>query len=113
MSKMKLNVNPEAINDLGSIKKYIRDDLCNPSAADRIISEIVKSYKGLKDFPLKGPELNSVINVPTDYRYLVCGNYYIFYKVIDDTVFVYRVINARRDFIRIIFGTLQTNEDHE
>ena len=114
MKTMKLRVNPEAINDLGSIKRYIRDELMNPTAADRIINEIVKAYKGLKDFPLKGPELNAVINVPTDYRYLVCESYYIFYKVSEDTVSVYRIINARRDFIRILFGhTAVTDDDLE
>lgn len=103
MSKMKIKVNPEAINDIGKIKGYIRDELCNPKAADRIVNEIVKSYKGLKDFPLRGSALDSIISVKTDYRYLVCENYFIFYKVNADTVSVYRIIDARRDFIRILF----------
>lgn len=103
MSKMKLVVNPEAINDIGRIKRYIRDDLCNPKAADRIVNEIVMSYKGLKDFPMKGPALDSIISIKTDYRYLVCENYFIFYKVSSDTVSVYRIIDARRDFVRILF----------
>lgn len=113
MSKMKLRVNLEAINDLGSIKKYIRDELCNPTAADRIVNEIVKAYKGLKDFPKKGPELNTVIPIQTDYRYLVCESYYIFYKLSEDTVSVYRIINARREFIRILFGGTDIIEDIE
>lgn len=104
MSKMKLRVNPEAISDLSDIKRYIRDELYNPDAADRVVNDIIKAYKGLKDFPLKGPALDSVITIKTDFRYLVCGSYYIFYKAEKELISIYRVINARRDYIRILFG---------
>jgi plasmid stabilization system protein ParE len=39
----------------------------------------------------------------TDYRYLVCGNYLIFYKIEGDAVSVYRVLNGSRDYLPILF----------
>jgi plasmid stabilization system protein ParE len=41
----------------------------------------------------------------TDYRYLVCGNYLIFYKIEGDAVSVYRVLNgsSSRDYLPILF----------
>ncbi|WP_296562081.1 hypothetical protein [Ruminococcus sp.] len=54
MSKMKLRVNPEATSDLSDIKRYIRDELYNPDAADRVVNDIIKAYKGLKGFSVEG-----------------------------------------------------------
>ena len=101
---MKLRINPEVIEDIAEIKRYIREELCNPSAADRIARKIVSAYKELKNTPFIGTPLDSVLEVKTDYRFLVCGNYLIFYKVKDDVISVYRVMNGRRDYCRQLFG---------
>ena len=101
---MKLAVSPEAINDIGEIKKYIRDELSNPKAANRIANMIKDSYKSLKQTPYIGRELSGYISVDTDYLFLVCENYYVFYKLEEDTIRIYRVIDGRRDFCRILFG---------
>ena len=101
---MKLRINPEVIEDIAEIKRYIREELCNPTAADRIAKKIVSAYKGLKTAPFIGAPLDSVLEVKTDYRFLVCGNYLIFYKVKDDIISVYRVMNGRRDYCRQLFG---------
>lgn len=102
---MKLQINPEVIEDIAEIKRYIREDLCNPDAADRIAQKIVSAYKELKTSPFIGAPLDSVLEVKTDYRFLVCGNYLIFYKIKDDTISIYRVMNGRRDYCRQLFGT--------
>ena len=105
---MKLRINPEVIEDIAEIKRYIREELCNPTAADRIAKRIVSAYKGLKTAPFIGATLDSVLEVKTDYRFLVCGNYLIFYKVKDDIISIYRVMNGRRDYCRQLFGTSYT-----
>ena len=94
---MKLQINPEVIEDIAEIKRYIREDLCNPDAADRIAQKIVSAYKELKTSPFIGAPLDSVLEVKTDYRFLVCGNYLIFYKIKDDTISIYRVMNYNMD----------------
>ena len=101
---MTLKVSPEAIKDIAEIKEYISESLDSPIAADKLVREIVKAYKGLKTAPYMGTPLDSVIEVKTDFRRLVCRDYIIFYKVEGDTVFIYRIINGRRDYCRILFG---------
>ena len=101
---MKLNVTMEAIEDLGAIKKYIREELSNPSAANRISAKIVKSYKSLKKTPYIGKSLSSVVDVRTEYRFLVCENYLIFYDIENNTVRIIRIIDGRRDYCRMMFG---------
>ena len=76
-----LRINPTAKQDLFDIKEYITDEFDNPSAAINVVSKIVNSYEKLKEFPMLGGDLASKINIVTDYRYLITGNYIIFYKV--------------------------------
>lgn len=105
---MKLRINPEVIEDIAEIKRYIREELCNPTVADSIAKRIVSAYKELKTSPFIGAPLDSVLEVKTDYRFLVCGNYLIFYKVKDDVISIYRVMNGRRDYCRQLFGMSYT-----
>lgn len=50
---MKLLLSPLAADDLHSIHSYISEEIDNPSAAGRLIKDIVKAYKQLKDTPGK------------------------------------------------------------
>ncbi len=99
----KIRVNPLALKDLKGIKSYISDELANPEAAVRIIREIVETYEKLRDFPEMGPSLDTSIDIPTDYRYVDAKDHYIFYKVEGEYVSIYRVLNARMDFLRVLF----------
>lgn len=101
---MKLRVSPQAVKDIAGIRKYICEELYAPTAAKRNSEKIVRSYKSLKDAPYMGASLDSVIEIKTDYRFLVCENYLIFYKVDESFVSVYRIINGRRDYCRQLFN---------
>lgn len=102
-----IKFSPEAIADLQNTKSYIADELCNEQAAVSTIEKILKRILMLKDFPKLGAPLSSIVNLDTDYRFLACGNYTAFYRVENDTVYILRVLYARRDFMRILFGTPQ------
>ena len=101
---------PEAIKDLKQTKKYIAEDLCNEIAAENTISKILNDIQILSVFPASGSPLSSIVNIETDYRFLVCGNYTAFYRFEQDTVFISRILYARRDFMRILFGELDEKE---
>ncbi|MEW6623010.1 MAG: type II toxin-antitoxin system RelE/ParE family toxin [Bacillota bacterium] len=49
-------------------------------------------------------------NIQTDYRFLVCDNYLIFYRYEDGIVFVSRILYGRRNYTRILFGDLLEEE---
>ena len=36
------------------------------------------------------------------YRYLISGNYIVFYRIESNSISVYRIIDARTDYIRTI-----------
>jgi addiction module RelE/StbE family toxin len=99
-----IRINPLALKDLQEIKKYIAEELESPAAAINVVSSIIESYEKLKEFPLLGGELAVKINISTDFRYLVSGNYIVFYKVDSSYVSIYRVLYAKRDYLTILFS---------
>ncbi|WP_243292959.1 type II toxin-antitoxin system RelE/ParE family toxin [Bacillus sp. FJAT-47783] len=100
----KLRMNPIAKQDLHDIKEYITKELDNPIAAVDVITNIIACYEKLKEFPMLGIELSSKIDVSTDYRYLVCRNYLVFYKNDDVYVSIYRILYSRRDYVKILIN---------
>lgn len=100
----KIEITDEARADLRQIREYISVDLCNESAASKTIANIIKSIQRLKDLPEIGAPLSSRISEKSDYRYLVCGSYNVFYHIESRTVKIVRVLNARRNFMALLFG---------
>ena len=102
--KNKLHYSPAAQRDLDDIWDYISADLANPIAAAHTVNEIIDTIEQLSDFAEVGAPLNSIIDVQSDYRFLVCGSYLAFYRVIGHDVYIDHVLYGRRDFMRILFG---------
>lgn len=102
----KLLISPAANDDLIAIREYITKDLGSPKAAASTVSKIITSIKILVDFPLSGSPLESIIDFSNEYRFVVTGNYISFYRYIDDTVFVDRILYGGRDFVKILLGIL-------
>lgn len=102
-----LHISPGAQEDLSEIKAYIAEDLENPQAALSTVTKITKAIRMLQNHALIGTPLSSVADVNSDYRYLVSGNYMIFYRVSGKDIFIDRVIYGRRDYLRILFADTQ------
>lgn len=102
---MRIEYAPEAIRDLEEVERYISNNLNSPNAAKAVVERIVKSVSQLGDFPYSGSPVASRVTVPTDLRYLVCGEYVAVYSVSSNAVQIGRVFNRRQDFIAQILGT--------
>ena len=105
---MKYNIqySPKAEGDLDEIWNYISSELCNPRAAQNTINRILDRVDQLGDFPQLGAALSSVIDVESEYRFLVCGNYIVFYRIFEQDVYVDRVLYGKRNYLRILFQEL-------
>lgn len=101
--KYEIRYSPEARADLDEAWEHIYSDLCNPNAAVRTVQKILDAVDRLIDFPKLGAPLATVTDVESDYRFLVCGNYLVFYRVSDGAVYVDRVLYGRRNYLRILF----------
>ena len=109
----KLFFSPEAVNDLDQIWTYINNELQNPVAAQKIVSDILDTIEKLQDFSELGPPLSSITEFESDYRFLVCGIYIVFYRMMGIDVHIDRVLYGRRNYISILFATLQNDVDSE
>ncbi|MCM1579181.1 MAG: type II toxin-antitoxin system RelE/ParE family toxin [Ruminococcus sp.] len=101
---MRIRISPYALNDLKEIKDYISQNLGNPIAAKRTVKNISNTYKRLADQPYIGTILEEAAKYDMEIRYLVSGNYLIFYQV-GSFIEIYRIIYGRRDYCRLLFGS--------
>lgn len=96
-------LSPLAKQDLLEIGDYIAFRLHNKSAARNTLSRIRQEMLRLQDFPECGTPLQQP-TLHVAYRYLVCGNYMIFYHLADGNAFIDRVLYGRRDYLNMLFG---------
>lgn len=108
-----LHLSIAAQNDLAEIKAYITEELENPDAALATVNRIINKIRILKNQAYVGTPLSSIANTESDYRFLVSGNYLVFYRTYEKDVYIDRVLYSRRDYMRILFGNAQTNETDE
>lgn len=89
-----------AYRDLDTIFDYIALD--NPSSADSILNKIFKSLANLETFPLSGTKIihNSLKNY--EFQMIIVQPYIVFYRVVDDIIYIYRILHGYRDYVNIL-----------
>lgn len=100
MKKYKILFLKEAYNDLDTIFDYIALD--NPSTANAILDKIFKALSPLETFPLSGTKIIHSSLKNYEFRMIIVESYIAFYRVIDDIVYVYRILHGSRDYINIL-----------
>lgn len=58
-----------------------------------------------------GPPLDSIVALESEYRFLVVGNYLVFYRVKGNDVYVDRVFYGRRNYPELLFGLENVSEE--
>ena len=101
---MRIDIAPEARKDTARIGNYIKTQFCDFDAAVRITSKIDKKIDTILEFPEKGVPIGHLVEIDTNYRFVVCGNYKIFYRREGRTIFVDRVLHNKQDYMKILFG---------
>lgn len=98
---------------MDDIWDYIVLELQNRSAAERVIDRIMDVVDPLKKFAEMGTPLSSIADVGTDYRFLVSGNYMVFYHVQGSDIYIDRVLYGRSDYMSVLFKDLLREETTE
>jgi len=86
----------EALDDLEEIMLYIAQD--NRNAALRLYDEIMGKTDHLKTFPKLGRSVPEVKMQKFGFRMLLIKAYIAFYRVIDNTVYIYRVVHGATNY---------------
>ena len=104
MPRRSVDIAPEALAAIQSDADYIRDELSNPDAAQRMCRAIMDRIKTLASHPEAGSPIKTESLLLLHYRFVVVFNRLIFYRVEKNCVHVVRVIYQRRDYERLLEG---------
>jgi len=83
----------KAKDDLTEIHFYISED--SVSAADKMINKILDKVELLGEFPEMGVQVSKLGSMK-GYRMIPIKPYLVFYKLIGDVVYIYRVLHEKR-----------------
>lgn len=100
MKSYNIELLPVADDDLDDIFSYILLD--NPEAAIEVLERVHTSLKHLENFPYAGTKIIEKSLNHYEFRMIVIEPYIAFYRVIENNVFIYRVLHGARDYIRIL-----------
>lgn len=105
--KNKIKYSPAAVDDMDEIFSYIAQD--NVSAAENLLEKLDHHISSLVDFPNKGSLLSDdeYTLIQRGYRFIVVHPYLVFYRVIDHTIIIHRILHGRRDYLRALFGSFE------
>ena len=73
----------------------------NEELAVKTIQEIYARIENIQQLPYMGSELAKRVSFRTDYKYVICGNYVVLYKIGKEYVEIYRVVNRHQDITKI------------
>jgi len=102
--KDKIKYTPVAVDDMDEIFSYISKD--NIAAAETLLEKITVGIAGLAEFPNMGSVLSDeeYTLVSRGYRFIVIQPYLVFYRIIDHTIVIHRILHGRRDYLREMFS---------
>lgn len=107
----RIEYSPRALKDLDGIWDYIEKELCNPSAAQNTVEGIMDKIDILMSFTEAGAKLEFENGLNSGYRYVSFKNYIAFYRLgSDDIVYIDRVVYSGRDYMRILFPNIDSND---
>lgn len=101
MSKVKVEILTPALNDIDQIADYHLLAV-GPISTEKITDKLLDSIEKLGECPLMGTEHSDSVLQKKGYRKLVCGEYICVYRLVDDTIYVYRVVHGATDYPKLL-----------
>lgn len=88
---------------MDEIFSYISRD--NTAAAEMMLEKIDRGIGRLAEYPHMGSVLSNeeYALIQSGYRFIVIQPYLVFYRIMDDTVVIHRILHGRRDYLRELF----------
>lgn len=101
MPKFKVEILTLALQDIEKIAEY-HLKMVGPKSAQRITDKLLDAIEILGDHPLCGVKHSDEFLYKQGFRKLVCGEYVCVYKIITDTVFIYRVVHGSSEYPKLL-----------
>ncbi len=105
----KIKYTPDATDKLRGINRRILM-MYGRDKAKKIVGNIMNTINELAEYEYKGPSVESVLGVDSDYRYIYVNQNYIFYSVDEDYIKIINIYNEKEDFMWRLFGVNTTSQ---
>ena len=97
MPKFNVVILTPASNDIDQIADcHLK--LVGVQSAQRITDKLLDTIMMLEDHPFAGTEHSDTVLKKQGYRKLICNDYVCIYKVIEETVYIYRVVHGATNY---------------
>lgn len=104
MQKFKIELLAPAWQELDEIAQ-MHLSLVGAKSAEQITTKLLDAIENLSTSPYMGKSIEESLLRDEGYRRIVCGNYLCFYKVIGQTVYVYHIVDGRRNYPKLFEET--------
>ena len=99
MPKCQVQILTPAWRDIDRISDY-HLTMVGPESAERITDKLLDTIAKLSEFPLMGAEHPDPVLARHHYRKILCGDYVCVYRMVEDTVYIYRVVHGATDYTK-------------
>lgn len=106
----KIKYTPDAADKLRVMNRAILLQYGSKKAKE-IVGSITNAIRGLVDNEQKGPSVESMFGMASDYRYIVVSRNYVFYSVESDCIRIINIYNEKEDFMWLLFGIETTSQE--
>lgn len=106
----KIKYTPDAADKLRDINKAILLKYGSKKAKE-IVGSITNAVRGLIDNEQKGPSVERMFGVDSDYRYIYVARNYVFYSIESDCIKIINIYNEKEDFMWLLFGVDTTPQE--
>lgn len=100
MKKYDIEFLPAADKDLDDIFDYILLD--SPNEAISMLEKIMTRLEKLEELPLLGKGLIHKSLIHFNFRMIIVEPYNVFYRFIDDKIYIFRILHGASDYIKIL-----------
>lgn len=101
MASYRVELAPQAIEDIAETRAYIAGELGSPAAAERFVGDMLEAVSGLERLPLRNRRLATLPD-GRELRRVRSGNFLALYVVAGEVVSVLTVVYGRADLERRI-----------
>ena len=100
MPEYKIEILTPAAGDIEKIAAY-HLKMAGSGSAKKITNELLDTIQTLKEQPYLGMKHPDPILHKREYRKLICGDYICVYKLIEKTIYIYRVVHGATDYPKL------------
>lgn len=101
MPNYKIEFLHEAWRDIDKISDF-HLKMVGSASAQKIIGKILDTIDKLGDFPYMGAQYTDPELAKKEYRKILCGDYVCIYKVTQDIVYIYRIVNGKTNYPHLL-----------